>query len=131
MKHIKLYETFQQLPKGIEEIDYDEYDEITHAKDTRLPFSKEDMLEVKKLGRMFRFDPEPLGHGDLYFVISPTKITSKDMDGYFSNMGNKFYVLEIDLGEEELASYKSDSLQQLIVQYMNFIGWKPEWIKIK
>ena len=131
MKHIKLYETFHQLPKGVEEIDYDEYNKITHAKDTRLPFSKEDMLEIKKLGRMFRFDPEPLGHGDLYFVISPTEITSKAMDGYFSNWGNEFYLLEINLGSEEWAHYKSDSLQQLIGQYMDFIGWQPEWAKVK
>jgi hypothetical protein len=86
MKHIQLYESFQQLPKGVEEVDYDEYNEITHARDTRLPFSKEDMLEVKQLGQMFNFVPETLGHGELYFMISPTNPSSKviNREGFFS-----------------------------------------------
>ena len=134
MKHLKLYEAFQQLPKGVEEVDYDEYNEITHAKDTRLPFSREDTQGVEQLGQIFDFNPEPLGQGGLYFMLSPTKTQSKVIGvigGYFSNRGNEFYLLEIDLGGEDLVRYKSDSLEQLVIEYMTFIGWKPKWTKIK
>lgn len=127
MKHLQLYESYQQLPEGVTEISYYAY--TTWAEKTkRFSDAEEETLQLlASIAEAKESQMDSENHVVTYAKKGGGKAVS------FRKIINDRYALTTvkTTYPTDFRYYASASLDKLLPLAMDYLGWGGEWIEIR
>lgn len=135
MKHINTFyqhinESRSQIAEAIE-VNADEFETAgSREGNFMVNFPKEDVKILKDLSELIGFECVP--QVGIFLMVTRDPSTREKPLAYFSKT-HKLYRMEIypkELTGDKLY-YLGDSPESLMTLFLSYVGWGPEWIKIR